>query len=102
MLILSIIPGPHEPKKHQINNYLAPIVDELIEFSQGVDILATYKYKEGRKIYAALILSSNDIPASRKFCDHAGPGMKCHRCPKHATYDPISKRNHYGGFEDID
>jgi hypothetical protein len=98
ILTLSIIPGPHEPKQSQINNILAPIVDELLQFAQGVYIPSTYQYPKGRKIYLALILSANDIPAARKICGHAGPGVKCHRCPKRATYDKITKRNHYGNF----
>jgi len=102
ILTLGVMPGPNEPKQGQINNFLAPIVDQLEEFRQGVYLPATYEYPKGRKIYLALILSANDIPAARKICGHAGPGVKCHRCPKHATYDPITKRNHYGGFEDVE
>ena len=102
ILTLGIIPGPNEPSKHQINNYLAPIVDELVAFASGIDIPATFEYKNGRKIYVALILSSNDVPAARKICGHASHAVKCHRCPKRATYDSESKRNHYGGFENMD
>ena len=102
ILTLGIIPGPNEPSKHQINHYLAPIVDELIEFSSGIELPSTFEYKEGRKIYAALILSANDVPAARKICGHASYLVKCHRCPKRATYDRETKRNHYGGFESMD
>jgi hypothetical protein len=102
ILTLGIIPGPNEPSKHQINNYLAPIVDELIEFSSGIKLPATFEYKKGRKIYVALILSANDVPAARKICGHASHAVKCHRCPKRAKYDSATKRNHYGGFENMD
>ena len=102
ILILGIIPGPNEPSKHQINNYLAPFVDKLIEFSSGIKLLATFEYKEGRKIYVALILSANDVSAARKICGHASHAVKCHRCPKCAKYDHATKRNHYGGFENMD
>ena len=30
ILILGLLPGPHEPKLHEINNYLAPLVNELV------------------------------------------------------------------------
>jgi len=75
---LGVIPEPHEPKQVQINNILAPIVDELIEFAYGVHLPTTYEQPEGCKIYLALILSANDIPATRKFCGHAGSRVKCH------------------------
>ncbi|CAG8510385.1 14481_t:CDS:2, partial [Dentiscutata heterogama] len=68
---------------------------ELIEFSSGIKLPATFEYKEGRKIYVALILSANDVPAARKICGHASHAVKCHRCPKHAKYDHATKRNHY-------
>ncbi|CAG8726317.1 10797_t:CDS:2, partial [Ambispora leptoticha] len=93
---------PNEPSKHQINNYLAPIVDELIELSSGIKLPATFEYKEGRRIYVALILSANDVPAARKICGHASHAIKCHRCPKRAKYDCETKRNHYSGFENMD
>ena len=75
---IGIIPGPHKPKQDQINNILVPIVDELLQFAQGVDLPATYQYPKGRNIYLALILSANDIFAARKICSHAGPAVKCH------------------------
>ena len=78
ILTLDVIPGPHEPKQAQINNILAPIVDELIQFTYGVHLPAIYEQSEGHKIYLALILSANNIPVARKICSHAGPGVKCH------------------------
>ena len=102
ILTLGIIPGPNEPSLHQINNYLAPIVDELIEFSSGIDLPATYKFLNGQKIYIALILSANDVPAARKICGHASHAVKCHCCLKHAKYNSETKKNHYGGFDNMD
>ena len=31
ILTLALIPGPNEPRLHQLNHYLAPIIDQLIE-----------------------------------------------------------------------
>ena len=42
ILTLGIIPGPHEPKQGQINNILVPIVDELLQFAEGIDLPVTY------------------------------------------------------------
>ena len=31
IITLAVIPGPNEPKLHQLNHYLAPIIDQMIE-----------------------------------------------------------------------
>ncbi|CAB4439269.1 unnamed protein product [Rhizophagus irregularis] len=41
MLYLGLLPGPEEVKLHKINHYLSPIVDELLEFWDGVDLPST-------------------------------------------------------------
>ncbi|CAG8529748.1 11631_t:CDS:2 [Scutellospora calospora] len=102
MIVLSIIPGPNKPSKHQINNYLVPIVDELVKFSKGINILVIYEYKEGQKIYIALILSVNDVPAARKISGYTSHAIKYHQYSKYTKYDNISKRNHYSSFDNID
>ena len=38
--LVGIIPGPHEPKG-TMNSYLCPLVDELMNFWEGVDIACT-------------------------------------------------------------
>ncbi|PKB93324.1 hypothetical protein RhiirA5_441643 [Rhizophagus irregularis] len=38
ILTLAMIPGPTEPKLHQLNHYLAPLVDQLIELWQGIEL----------------------------------------------------------------
>uniref|UniRef100_U9ULB8 Transposase domain-containing protein n=1 Tax=Rhizophagus irregularis (strain DAOM 181602 / DAOM 197198 / MUCL 43194) TaxID=747089 RepID=U9ULB8_RHIID len=48
--IYSLLPGPHEVKLHQINHYLAPIVDELLELWNGFILPPTDKYPSGKKI----------------------------------------------------
>jgi hypothetical protein len=64
MLILGILPGPNEANLHKINHYLSPIVDELKLLWQGIMLDSTAEYLEGKKIRAALILVSCDIPAA--------------------------------------
>ena len=78
ILTLGVISELHKPKQVQINNIFALIVDELIEFTHGIHLPTTYEQPKECKIYLALILSANNIPAARKFCGHAGPGVKCH------------------------
>ncbi|PKB94013.1 hypothetical protein RhiirA5_252650, partial [Rhizophagus irregularis] len=41
MLMLGLLPGPSKVKLHKINHYLALIIDELLEFWDGIEIPAT-------------------------------------------------------------
>ena len=100
MLYLGFLPGPKEVSLHQINHYLAPIIDELLEMWAGYYISETYEHSEGLTIRAAVLLSSNDIPATRKISGHAGSGKKCYRCLKSTSHS--KGKNHYSGFDDID
>ena len=63
IIILGIIPGPKEPSL-TINSYLRPHIDELLKFWDGV-VMIENKVPTLYKI--ALIGSSSDVPASRKF-----------------------------------
>src|SRR5277367_4987436 len=56
ILTLGLLPEPKEVEKHKINYDLAPIVDELLEFWNGIEIPAARK-----NIRLALICCSNDI-----------------------------------------
>jgi hypothetical protein len=99
MLILGILPGPSEPSLHQINHYLSPIVDELLQLWQGVTLDSTAENKNGKIIRAALILISCDIPAARKVCGHISALISCHRCKKKANY--VNNQYNYGGMNDM-
>ena len=71
MLILGILPGPNEVSLHKINNYLAPIVNELESLWGGVTLNRTFECQETKKIWVALVLILCDIPTARKiwaFC----------------------------------
>jgi hypothetical protein len=95
MLTLGLLPGPNEVKLHKINHYLSPIVDELLEFWNGIEIPAA-----GKNIRLALICCSNDIPAARKLCGHGSALVSCHRCYK--TANSIGSKLNFGGFDDMD
>ena len=101
MLILGLLPGPQEVKKHRINHFLAPIVDELLDLWNGYDLPISLKFPNGKRIRVAVICCSNDIPAARKLCEHILAIAACHRCHKRASNDDDnSKRANYGGFDD--
>ena len=62
VLVVGILPGPNEPKLN-VNTYLQPIVDELLEFWNGKII-----NEDGNDVlyHGALVCLSSDIPATRK------------------------------------
>jgi hypothetical protein len=99
MLILALLPGPDEVKLHKINHYLAPIVDELLEFWSGFDLPQSENHPEGKKIRLAVICCANDIPAARKLCGHISALAGCHRCYKRANI--VGRKLNFGGFDDM-
>jgi hypothetical protein len=99
MLILGILPGPDEVSLHKINHYLAPIVNDLESLWGGVTLSRTYE-SQRKRIRAALILVSCDIPAARKVCGYVSALVSCHRCKKHANYE--NQTHNFAGIDDID
>src|SRR5579859_3383347 len=95
ILTLGLLPGPNEVKLHKINHYLFLIVDELLEFWNGVEISATEK-----NIRLALICYSNDIPVARKLCSHILALASCYRYHKRANY--TENKSNFGDFADMD
>ena len=99
MLYLGLLPGPNEVKLHNINHYLSPIIDELLELWNGFDLPSTNLYPAGKRIRMAVICCSNDIPAARKLCGHISALVGCHRCHKKANI--IGRKFNYGGFDEM-
>ena len=100
LLIFGILPGPHEVSLHKINHYLSPIVDDLTSLWDGITLNRTFEAQEGKKIRAALVLVSCDVPAARKICGHVSALVSCHRCKKRANYE--NRQNNFAGMDDID
>ena len=63
ILTLAVIPGPNEPKLHEINNYLFLIVNQLNKLWNGYKII-TCEHNNGRFVRGAIICGSSDIPAT--------------------------------------
>jgi len=78
LLILGILPELHKVSLHKINHYLSPIVDDLMSLWVGITLNRTFEAQEGKKIRAALILVSYDVPAARKICGHVSALVSCH------------------------
>ena len=100
ILLLGLLPGPNEVSLHKINHYLAPIVNELESLWDGVTLNKTHECQEGKRIRAALILVSCDIPAARKICGHVSALVSCHRCEKKANYE--NGHLNFAGIDETD
>jgi hypothetical protein len=96
MLILGLMPDPNEASLHQINHYLALIVDQFQSFWEGVTLEQTFEHPSGRLIKCAIIACCCDIPAARKLCGYYSANVNCHRCLK------VAKDRNFGGIEEID
>ncbi|GET57088.1 hypothetical protein GLOIN_2v1786147 [Rhizophagus irregularis DAOM 181602=DAOM 197198] len=90
----------NEVSLHKINHYLAPIIDELKSLWEGVTLNQMYECQEGKRIRAALILVSCDIPAARKICGHISALVSCHRCEKKANYE--NRQHNFAGINEMD
>ena len=67
MYLAGVIPGPHKPSEDEINHFLAPLVDDLLEFwDPGVYFTKTHAHPTGRLVRAALIPLVSDILAARQ------------------------------------
>ena len=77
MILLGILPGPNEVSLHKINYYLAPLVNELEAFWNRINMI-TNECLNKKRVHAALILVSCDIPAIRKICDYVLALVSCY------------------------
>ena len=71
MFLAGIIPGPCEPPLTTLNHYLTPLVDDLLEFWQGVWFSRTCKFPHGRICHCALVVIVCDLPGAKKVAGFA-------------------------------
>ena len=65
VILVGLIPGPHEPE-HDVNSFIDPLVNELLEFWEGVNLnIDSFGTKCVR---CALLCVACDLPAGRKLC----------------------------------
>ena len=83
--LASIIPGPREPSVDQINDFLRPLIDELLSlWRNGVKMTKTASFAGGCLVRAAVIPLVADLPAVRKVAGFAHYAKKtgfCSFCP---------------------
>ena len=66
IIIVGIIPGPHEPS-FNINSFMEPLVNELLELLSGNE-LSIHGCTSKQRVRCALLCVSCDLPAGRKVC----------------------------------
>ena len=67
MYLVGVVPGPHKPSEDEINHFLRPLVDDLLDFwKEGVRYSRTHLYPAGQLVRAALIPLVCDILGARQ------------------------------------
>lgn len=74
--IAGITPGTHELSVSNINNVLAPIVDQLLLLDQGVRV-CTHQYPNGRTVQIKLLGLVGDVVGTHKVAGYASHSATC-------------------------
>ena len=101
IILVGIIPGSHEPKG-TMNSYLCPLVDELMDFWRGVDIVCNIPmYPAHIIVRMALICVSCDIPATHKLCGFASHSASrgCSKCQKFFPSGIVVNKLDFSGYD---
>ena len=95
--IVGIIPGPQEPSR-DVNSFLDPLVDELLDFWDGVWINTPSTGPKFCRL--ALVCATCDIPASRKLCGFLSFSAKmgCNKCKKEFPRPAFGAKQDFSGF----
>ena len=89
MFLAGIVPGPKEPSMQEINHFLKPLVDDLLEsYVNGVRYTRTWKYPNGRNTRSALALIICDLPAARQAL-----GLSGHQSTNFCSYCKLRLKN---------
>ena len=98
ILLIGVIPGPHEPKK-TMNTYLNPLVKELKDLWKG--IIMQSASGTPLLVRSALICTACDIPASRKVSGFVGHSAyrACSRCLKQFPTEVFGQKPDFTGTE---
>ena len=99
IILVGIISGPCEPELN-INEYIDPLVEELLKFWSGIELeVRCGVYVHRQLVRCALLCCSCDLPAGRKLCGFLGHSahLDCSKCKK---YFPSSTHGlDYSGFQ---
>jgi Transposase family tnp2 len=74
LYMVGIIPGPKEPQTDEVNNFLRPLVDDLLpSWKEGIWYTKTYRYPLGRRARSALFPLVCDMLGARKVAGGVAP-----------------------------
>ena len=98
VILFGIIPGPSEPSL-SINSYLLPLVRELQQLWNGVEMKLPGSVSMTR-VRCALIGVACDLPAARKTCSFLSfsANLGCSRCYQQFSRG-FGKRRNYSNFD---
>ena len=84
-ILVGIIPGPHEPKLN-INSFLKPLVEEMLQLWNGLKMSVNTQsgVMENVIVKGAILCVACDLPAGRKTCGFLGhtANYGCSKCLK--------------------
>jgi hypothetical protein len=116
MYLAGIIPGPEQPHLTDLNHYLDPLIDDLVEsYERGIRYSRTARSSKGRVSRSAIAAAVNDLPGGRKvaamashnshhycfICNTKGlANLGNHNCRDWLRKDPQEIRRHAEEWRD--
>ena len=100
ILLVGCIPGPREPT-HNINSFISPLVDELLELWNGIQLKTSSSLFGYTSLRCALTCVSSDLPATRKVGGFAGhsAAMGCSKCKIKFKSGSFGEKLDYSGYD---
>lgn len=94
MYIAGIIPGPKQPSLENLNHYIRPLIDDMVDaWERGIKFSGTAGYATGRLTRSAVALAVCDLPAARHLASLAGTGSHFYcsacNCYHKSTYSRV-------------
>lgn len=104
VILVGVMPGPSASHTTELNNYLSPLVDELIMlYDQGIQV-SNPVTGSPILIRAALMMVACDMPAARKTCGFTSPVSRrgCYKCDRTFVVDNDTNRVNFSGGYDVE
>ena len=99
VIVVGVMPGLSEPKKH-MNSYLKPLVDELLELSDGTYLFSPSLYIPIRCALKNMCVTC-DLPATRKACGFTSfsSTQGCSKCFERFPCEAFGKKSDFSGYD---
>ena len=100
VILVGMIPGPNEPKQN-INNFLAPLVQDLPVLYEGIHFENPSTTLGYSTLRAVLAIVACDLPATRKVYGFSSfnATFGCSKCMKRFSTPSFGAKPLYGGFD---